>query len=136
MNTEKVPDSVRLDKWLWAARFFKTRAKAKKAIEGGKVHLGNQRAKAGKEIHQGDLLRIRQGYDEKTVRVTGLSEQRKNATEAARLYQETDESLAARELAAEQRRAAGKLVHSESRPSKKDRRLIHKFRERIFSDDD
>lgn len=127
---------VRVDKWLWAARFFKTRAKAKQAIEGGKVHLGTQRTRPSKELAEGDILRIRQGYDDKIVRVIALSDQRRGATDAALLYEETPESLEARKLSAEQRRAAGKLLVSENRPGKKDRRLIHKFRQRLFSDSD
>ncbi|MDH5737466.1 MAG: S4 domain-containing protein [Gammaproteobacteria bacterium] len=127
---------IRVDKWLWAARFFKTRAKARQAIDGGKVHLGSQRAKASKEITVGDLLRVRQGYDEKIVRVLAISDQRRGAPEAAQLYEETPESIEARLLAAEQRRAAGQLLLSDSRPSKKDRRLIHKFRDRFYSESD
>lgn len=126
---------VRLDKWLWAARFFKTRAKARQAIDGGKVQWGGIKAKPSKELHRGDIIRIRQGYDQKTVAVTGLSEQRRGATEAALLYEETRESIDARERAAEQRKMANNLVLSDGRPTKKDRRLIHKFRDKIFSTD-
>ncbi len=121
---------VRLDKWLWAARFFKTRAKAKEAIDGGKVHLNGQRSKPSKEIAIDDLLKITQGWDERTVVVRKLMDQRKNAILAQTLYEETPESTQKRELKAEQRKAAGKMMVSDGKPSKKDRRLIHQFRDR------
>ena len=121
--------SVRLDKWLWAARFFKTRAKAKEAIDGGKVHVNGQRSMPSKELVEGDQLKITQGYDEKDVIVTALSDQRRNATIAQTLYEETAESIQKRELRAEQRRAAGSQVTSPGKPSKRDRRLIHRFRD-------
>lgn len=131
-----IPDQkVRIDKWLWAARFFKTRNLAKQAIEGGKVHCDGQRIKASKEIMAGIHLTIRQGTDEKTVLVTALSEQRKGAPEAALLYQETEESLKEREARAAERKAgvAGFII-SDHRPNKKERRQIHRF-ERIQLDD-
>ena len=121
--------SVRLDKWLWAARFFKTRAKAKEAIDGGKVHVNGQRSKPSKELIEGDRLKITQGYDEKDVVVKALSDQRRNATIAQTLYEETEESVQKRELRAEQRRAAGQQVMTPGKPSKRDRRLIHRFRD-------
>ncbi|HIG42060.1 MAG: S4 domain-containing protein [bacterium] len=120
---------VRLDKWLWAARFFKTRAKAKQAIDGGKIHIDGVRGKAGKELRLGDQLKIRQGWDEKTVVVMGLSEKRGGAPDAERLYRETPESTELRLRITEQRRSAGN-IHVARRPSKKDRRLIHRFHER------
>ena len=121
---------VRVDKWLWAARFFKTRAKAKEAIDGGKVDINGTRAKPSKELQVGDELSITQGWDEKVVVVDGLSDRRGSATIAHTLYSETEESIARREMIAEQRRAAGGQVRSEGRPSKKDRRQIHQFRSR------
>ena len=121
--------SVRIDKWLWAARFFRTRAKAKEAIDGGKVQVNGQRTKPAKEIAVGDTLRIRQGWDEKTVVVSELSDQRRSAELASRLYEETAESQAKREMASLQRKAAGQAVRSEGRPTKRDRRQIHKFRQ-------
>lgn len=138
MSIDKAPakvsqenqQKVRLDKWLWAARFFKTRAKSKEAIEGGKVHIDGVRGKAGKDIRQGDEIRIRQGWDEKTIIVTGVSEKRRGAPEAATMYNETPESIEARERNAAQRKAAGQHISSDNRPSKKDRRLIHKFKEK------
>jgi ribosome-associated heat shock protein Hsp15 len=121
---------IRLDKWLWAARFFKTRAKAKQAIEGGKVHIGGVRGKSSKELQLGDELVIRQGWDEKTVLVTGLSVQRRGAVEASLLYEESRDSISRREETAAQRKAlAGSQVVSDNRPSKKQRRQIHQFRD-------
>ncbi|MBO6557646.1 MAG: RNA-binding protein [Pseudomonadales bacterium] len=120
---------VRIDKWLWAARFFKTRAKAKEAIDGGKVHVNGQRTKPSKELVPGDTLQITQGYDEKVVVVNALSDQRRSATIAQKLYEETLASQEKRALRAEQRKAAGSHIMSEGRPSKKDRRQIHRFRD-------
>jgi ribosome-associated heat shock protein Hsp15 len=126
---------VRLDKWLWAARFFKTRSLAKAAIEGGKVQVEGQRAKPSKEIEQGLTLTIQQGWEEKTVVVTALSEQRRGATEAALLYAETPDSRALRERKAAARRAerAG-IRYPDERPTKKQRRQIIRFRDLDFSD--
>ena len=122
-------DKVRLDKWLWAARFFKTRSLAKVAIEGGKVHCAGQRVKAAKEIAVGEQLTIRQGMEEKAVQVTQLSEQRRGAPEAARLYEETAESIARREQQAAERKAGlGGFSPSDHKPSKKERRQIHRFK--------
>lgn len=122
---------VRIDKWLWAARFFKTRAKCREAINGGKVHMYGQRVKASKELKPEDQLEIRQGWDEKTIIVKAVSAQRKAAPEAQLLYEETAESIARRETEVEQRRATGQDVASKGRPNKRDRRLIHQFRNRI-----
>ncbi len=83
-----LPDSkakVRLDKWLWAARFFKTRVKSKEAIDGGKIHIDGVRGKAGKDLKIGEVLKIRQGWDEKTVVVLKVSEKRRGAPEAAEM---------------------------------------------------
>ena len=131
MTTANPPLSkVRIDKWLWAARFFKTRSLAKQAIEGGKVHVEGQRVKASKELTLGLLLRIRQGYDEREVVVAALSEQRRGAPEAALLYQETPASLERRELSAQQRKLAGALDPlNDGRPTKKQRRQIHHFKQ-------
>jgi ribosome-associated heat shock protein Hsp15 len=125
-------DKLRLDKWLWAARFFKTRSLAKQAIEGGKVQLAGQRVKVSKEIAVGDQLSIRQGWDEKQVEVLALSDQRRGAPEAQRLYRETAESAARRAAHAEARRAAGGVLERpERRPTKKQRRQIHRFKQDI-----
>lgn len=121
---------VRIDKWLWAARFFKTRSLAKQAIEGGKVHVDGQRVKASKDLTVGLVLQIRQGYDEREVVVTALSEQRRGAPEAALLYQETPASLERRDLSAQQRKLAGALAPpGDGRPTKKQRRQIHQFKQ-------
>lgn len=114
---------VRLDKWLWAARIYKTRAIAKQAIEGGKVHSGGDRLKPGREITVGMLLTVRQGWDERTLLVTALSEIRRGASEAALLYEETAESITRREQLGEQRRLHALLETPIARPDKKDRRL-------------
>lgn len=122
-------DKVRLDKWLWAARFFKTRAKAKQAIDGGKVHIHGVRGKASKEIRLGDELRIRQGWDEKTVLVSALSEHRSGAQEAMLLYAETEQSIQQREEAAASRKSMSALQHyAQGKPSKRDRRHLHQFK--------
>ena len=133
--TVDATNRVRLDKWLWAARFFKTRSLAKAAIEGGKVQINGQRAKPSKEIEPGITLTINQGWEEKTVVVTALSGQRRGAAEAALLYAETPESLAQREQKAAARRAARESIqYPDERPSKKQRRQIIQFRDLDFSD--
>ncbi|QFU74696.1 RNA-binding protein [Halioglobus maricola] len=125
-----VSEKLRLDKWLWAARFFKTRSLAKAAIEGGKVHFGGQRVKVSREIQVGDELQIRQGWDEKVVVVQALSSQRRGASEAQQLYSETPGSVKRREDAAAARKAAGGMIdRPASRPTKKQRRQIHRFKE-------
>jgi ribosome-associated heat shock protein Hsp15 len=121
---------IRLDKWLWAARFFKTRSLAKAAIEGGKVHFGGQRVKVSKEISVGDVLQIRQGWDEKVVCVLQLSDQRGGAPTAQLLYQETAESVARREAQALARKAAGGMLDRPAqRPTKQQRRQLHRFKD-------
>lgn len=126
----RTADRLRLDKWLWAARFFKTRSLAKAAIEGGKVQLAGQRVKVSREIAAGDILQIRQGWDERVVTVTGLSDQRRGAAEAQLLYEETAASLAKREAEAAARKAAGGMIdRPPGRPDKKQRRQIHRFKD-------
>jgi ribosome-associated heat shock protein Hsp15 len=126
----QAPDKLRLDKWLWVARFFKTRSLAKAAIEGGKVHLGGHRVKVSKEISVGDSLQIRQGWDEKVIVVMALSDQRRGAPEAQALYQETPESIKKRESEAAARKAAGGMIDRPARrPTKKQRRHIHRFKD-------
>jgi ribosome-associated heat shock protein Hsp15 len=123
------PDKVRLDKWLWAARFFKTRSLAKKAIEGGKVHCNGARSKSSREIEVGYVLEIRQGWDEKTIVVNALSDKRGSAPQALLLYEESPESIKKRELNAEQRKAQRAMQPvSEGKPTKLDRRKIHRFK--------
>jgi len=120
---------VRIDKWLWAARFFKTRAIAKQAIDGGKVQIDGNRVKPSKEIEVGTEIRLRQGFDEKTVVVAGLSEQRRGAPEAQQLYRETEASIAEREKQAAMRKAQPSHWPSPGRPNKKQRRQIHRFKQ-------
>jgi ribosome-associated heat shock protein Hsp15 len=129
-NASDQHGKVRLDKWLWAARFFKTRNLAKAAIEGGKVHLDGQRVKVSKEITAGDILQIRQGWDEKVVLVKQLSDQRRGAPEAQLLYEETAASQAKREAQALARKTAGGMIDRPAhRPTKKQRRQIHALKD-------
>ena len=121
-------DSMRIDKWLWAARFFKTRSIAKAAIEGGKVHHQNDRVKVSKEVRVGMELTIQQGFEKKTVVIKALSAVRGGAPIAQQLYEETAESIARRELHASQRKLHN-LARPDHRPSKKDRRDIHRFKQ-------
>jgi ribosome-associated heat shock protein Hsp15 len=121
---------VRLDKWLWAARFFKTRALAAEAIDGGKVRVNGERVKRAKLIQMADRLEIRLGPYEHIVMVQGLSERRGPAKEAVALYRETPESIAGRERVAFQLKAAHVLFvpDSNERPTKRDRRRLESFR--------
>ncbi len=121
-------DKVRLDKWLWAARFFRTRAKAKEAIEGGKVQVDGARSKPSREVQVGEELKVRQGWDEKVIIIKALSDQRRGAPEAEALYEETAASITRREGEAEQRRLSAK-VFTEGRPTKRDRRHITRFKD-------
>lgn len=125
--------SVRLDKWLWAARFYKTRSLAKAAIDAGHVRVGGERAKAARELRPGLMVRLRQGPDEREVEVLGLSDQRRGAPEAQLLYRETAESLARRE-AARLARQAERAATPEGRPGKRDRRLIEKMKRAFLSE--
>lgn len=124
---DKETDKIRLDKWLWAARFFKTRALAKAAIEGGKVQCRGERCKPAKEPKCGDELTLRTGFDERTVIILALSGVRRGATEAQTLYRETEQSIAKREQAAALRKAGALGVSTEGRPNKKQRRQIHRL---------
>lgn len=130
---EKSPQSelqrVRLDKWLWAARFYKTRAVAKQAIESGKVHCDGGRSKPAKEIIIGTTLKLRHGIEEKVVIVKALSEQRRGAPQAQLLYEETEASIAARQKMTDQRKAQPSYWASADKPNKKERRAIHKFKQ-------
>lgn len=116
---------VRLDKWLWAARFYKTRSIAKAMIEGGKVHYNGQRAKVSKSVEIGATIKLRQGNEEKEVVVTALSDQRRGALEAQQLYRETEQSIVARE---QRKVAALSMPYSDHRPNKKERRDLAKFK--------
>ncbi len=122
---------LRLDKWLWAARFYKTRSIAKQAIEGGKVHYNGARCKVSKEVEVGGMLTLRTGWDEREVEIIAISDQRRGAPEAALLYRETDASITKRQQNAADRKALGAAagVLRSERPNKKQRRQIHRFRE-------
>lgn len=123
-------EKLRIDKWLWAARFYKTRSLAKGAIEGGKVQVAGQRVKVSKEISPGDRLRLRQGWDEREVLVKALSDQRRGAPEAQLLYEETAESVERRERSVQARKLAGGMTERPARrPDRRERRQIHRFRE-------
>ena len=121
-------DDMRIDKWLWAARFFKTRSIAKAAIEGGKVHHNNDRVKVSRDVRIGMELTIQQGIDKKTVVIKELSDVRGPAPVAQKLYEETEVSITRRELIASQRKLHN-LARPDHRPSKKDRRDISKFKQ-------
>ncbi|TGN38889.1 ribosome-associated heat shock protein Hsp15 [Marinobacter confluentis] len=123
-------DRVRLDKWLWAARFYKTRNLAKQAIEGGKVHYNGQRAKPGKLVETEATITLRLGWQERIVVIDNISDRRRSAPEAQTLYHETEDSVKRREDLAWQRKTmqAAQLPPAR-RPSKKDRRDIQRFRE-------
>ena len=116
---------MRLDIWLWAARFFKTRSLAKQAIEGGKVEINDQPGKPAKSVHVGDRLRVRRGDENFVLDIVVLSEQRGPASVAQGLYRETDDSRTAREALREQRRLEGSgYAKPASKPDKRARRLI------------
>ncbi len=126
---EEEKEAVRLDKWLWAARFYKTRTLAKEMIDGGKVHYNGQRSKPNKIVEVGATLKVRQGSDEKEIVVLALSTQRRGAPEAQRLYRETEQSLANREkLAMARKMNALSMPHPDRRPDKKERRDLLKFK--------
>ncbi|HYC42529.1 MAG TPA: RNA-binding S4 domain-containing protein [Noviherbaspirillum sp.] len=121
-------DSVRIDKWLWAARFFKTRSIATDAVDGGKVRLNGERVKPARGVKTGDLLEIDNGSTEWEVVVDGLSDTRGSASVAQTLYTETERSIAERQKKAEQRklfREPGEAI--KGRPTKRDRRQIDKL---------
>jgi ribosome-associated heat shock protein Hsp15 len=124
-------ETVRLDKWLWAARFYKTRKLAAEAIAGGKVHVNNQRAKPGKEIRLGTNLMISKDQYRWDIAVTALNNQRRPAKEAILLYEETAESYAKRQQQILLQREQRELFPSEHvhKPNKKERRLIHRFKQ-------
>ncbi|AQS40521.1 heat shock protein Hsp15 [Shewanella psychrophila] len=122
--------SVRLDKWLWAARFYKTRAIAKEMINGGKVYYNGQRTKSSKMAELDAVIKLRQGYDEKEIVIKKLSEQRQKAIIAQTLYQETPESIVKRETYAEARRL--NVLNNpapDHKPDKKQRRQLIRFKE-------
>jgi len=122
-------EKVRIDKWLWAARFFKTRSMAAQAVSGGKVYINDARIKPARMVQAGDELRIRRGEVEFTVIVQGVTDRRRPAKEAQLLYTETETSLRQREEMQEQKRleAAGRMHGPMKRPDKRSRRQIRSF---------
>jgi ribosome-associated heat shock protein Hsp15 len=130
-DSEQSSSKIRIDKWLWAARFFKTRSLAKTAIEGGKVQLAGQKVKVSREVAPGDILRVRQGWDEREVKVIATSEQRRAAPIAQTLYEETEASVERRARAAEARTAAGTLARPAQRPGKHERKALERLRKRF-----
>ena len=127
-SQQNTVESMRADKWLWAARFFKTRSISKAAIEGGKVHHNGERVKVSKEVRVGMELTIQQGFDRKTIVIKALSANRGAASIAQQLHEETEVSVARREMLTTQRKLHN-LARPEHRPSKKDRRQISKFKQ-------
>ena len=122
--------SARIDRWLWAARFYKTRSQAAAAIEGGKVRLGDARPKTGAQVRIGDVVRIRSGPIERTVVVRGLAERRGTAAAAAALYEETTESLALRrEREAQLKSMPETAFRGKGRPTKRERRELDRLRD-------
>ncbi|WP_312981915.1 ribosome-associated heat shock protein Hsp15 [Atlantibacter sp.] len=131
---EKAPSEVRLDKWLWAARFYKTRAIAREMIEGGKVHYNGQRTRPSKNVELDAEIVLRQGNDQRTVIVKRITDQRRPASEAVLLYEETAQSVENREkLALARKMNALTMPHPERRPDKKERRDLIKFK---YGDDE
>ena len=120
--------AVRIDRWLWAARFFKTRSLATEMVNGGHVQLAGERIKASKQIACGDQLTIVRGQEKFSITVTGLAEKRGSAAIAQSLYEESEESLKAREIQSELRRLnAANSPAPKKRPDKKARRQIIRF---------
>jgi ribosome-associated heat shock protein Hsp15 len=131
MGQPERDEEFRLDKWLWAARFFKTRALAAEAIDGGKVEVNGDRAKRSRRLSPGDQLRIRLGPYEHVVQVKALSNRRGPASVAAELYQETAASLEARQVLALQMKAANTaFAYEKGKPGKKERRDLRRFKDR------
>jgi len=127
-SDQQHPQKQRLDKWLWAARFFKTRSLAAQAVQGGKVHLNGQRVKPANSVHIGDKLSITRGQVEIELQILGLCKQRRPAIEAVLLYQESEASAERRQQQATERRLiAGSDPTPNRRPNKKDRRHIIRF---------
>ncbi len=131
MSDQTASEGLRIDKWLWAARFFKTRALAIQAVNGGKVHVNGQRVKPARTVHPGDMLTIRKGPYELEVRVRTVAGRRGPARDAQQLYEETEESRDRRqELQAQQRARATPTPQRGHRPNKKERRQIVRLRRR------
>ncbi|CAG8999273.1 MAG: Heat shock protein 15 [Candidatus Celerinatantimonas neptuna] len=120
--------AIRLDKWLWAARFYKTRSIAREMIQGGKVHYNQQRCKPSRNVEIGAIITLWQSQDQREIEILKLSDKRSKAPIAQSLYQETEQSIAKRQLHAEQRKLTPKPLSPERRPDKKQRRQILQFK--------
>ena len=132
-STQANPD-IRLDKWLWAARFFKTRALARSMIENGKVKYNKQKCKPSRTVEVGAMLTITQGFDDKEIEVLKLSDQRRSAPEAQLLYSETESSLTKRVEQAELRKIQHSLnPHPDTKPDKKQRRQLIQVKQKNHS---
>ncbi|MEY6432008.1 S4 domain-containing protein [Thioalkalicoccus limnaeus] len=129
--TPPVPsdETIRLDKWLWAARFFKTRQLAVEAINGGKVHLDGHRAKPGKTVRPGSRVTVHKGSLSWDLTVVAISRQRRGAADAALLYDEDEASRSRRQELVRERREQGSAGAPVGRPSKRDRRQIERFKQ-------
>ena len=130
---QPAPQAVRLDKWLWAARFFKTRSLCKDAIDGGKVTYNGSKGKASRNVEVGALVGLRLGWDEKIVEIKAISGQRRGAPEAQLLYEETPDSVEKREKRAQEHKSFGGRIMSDHKPNKKERRDIKQLKKDIFS---
>jgi len=133
---QSAPQAVRLDKWLWAARFFKTRSLCKDAIDGGKVSYNGSKGKASRNVEVGALIGIRAGWDEKVLEIKAISGQRRGAPEAQLLYEETAESIEKREKRALENKSFGGRIMADHKPNKKERRDIKQLKKDIFSGSD
>lgn len=128
MTREEGADELRIDKWLWCARFFKSRSLASEAVAGGKVHVNGQRAKPSRTVRAGDMLEVTVGYDVHTVEVRAIPARRGPSAEARLCYEETAESIARRERSREQRRLAAMAApQTQGRPDKHTRRELLRF---------
>lgn len=127
-NKSSTNNQVRLDKWLWAARFYKTRSIARNMVDGGKVHYNGQRSKPSKMVELNAVIKLRQGNDEKTITILKISDQRRGAPEAELLYSETEQSIELRQENHLKRKLHAVSPSPERRPDKKQRRDIIKFK--------